>query len=47
MFDLISKLFRKKQPSLLALQVIWFNQASFLDRLQANQQIELWLSHKH
>jgi hypothetical protein len=46
MFNLIRKLFQKKQPSLLALQIAWLNQASFLDRLQANQQLALWLANK-
>lgn len=46
MFNFISKLFSKKQPSLLALQVVWLNQATFLERLQANNQLTLWLKLK-
>jgi hypothetical protein len=38
------KLFKKKkQPSLLALQIAWFNNSSWLDRLFSYQNINRYL----
>lgn len=47
MFKLIQKLFRKKQPSLLALSIHWTNNVKWVPRLIAYRQLEDWLSYKH
>jgi hypothetical protein len=36
-----------KQPSLLSLQINWTNEASWMDRLVAYRQLDIWLSNKH
>lgn len=47
MFKLIQQLFKKKQPSLLALSIHWTNNVKWIPRLTAIGQLDCWLSYKH
>jgi hypothetical protein len=52
MFDLIHDIMlwfgrTPKQVSLVAQSIHWFNNASWIERLVANQQLTDWISVKH